>query len=152
MITQSAAVDQRAGKLIVTSYSQATSGLWIGNHWSILDANVEEAELGNAIREALSRTELGIPKPSRDELARLDKPKLQALGVRSTSAYMRGTKSVVLDGHDDGHLAVTPTENRHRDGFVEIEAAKALLPADIAPAELAAAVRTALEQATDRPA
>ncbi len=151
MITQSAGVDQRADKLIVTSHSQTTSGVWIDNGCAFVNADTDDTVLGETLRQALSRSELGVPHPSRDALAERQKEWLRARQARSISAYMKGTRSVALHSDDEGHIAVTPTENRGRDGFVEILEARELLPGDIAPAELAAAVRAALEKATDRP-
>lgn len=147
MITQAAGVDQRADQLIVTSYSRTTKGLWIAADSSILDAIVDDVDLGNDIREALNRSELGVPHPTRDELAQLQREWLRTLGMRSVSAYMKGTRSVAVHTHDEGHIALTPTENRGRDGFVEIQEAKTLLPGDTPPLELAGAVRAALDQA-----
>lgn len=152
MITQSAGVDERVGKLIVTSYSQTTRGLWIASGPCFFDADTDDDRLGNAIHHALSHSEVGVPHPSRDELAQLQREWLQALKVRSVNAYMKGTRSVALHTHDDERIAVTPTENRGRDGFVEIEDAMEFLANDCAPVELAAAVRAALGRATDRPA
>ncbi len=149
-------VDRRNGKLIVSSYSKPTGWLWFMNGWfEILDADTDSTALGQVIREALEHSEVGVPKPSREQTrAGFDKPILDALGLRSTSAYMRGARSVAVseaDGDDLSELDVTPKENRLRDGFVEIKEARQQLPRDATPAELAAAVRRALDRATDRP-
>lgn len=94
MTKRVAQIDERAGKLIVSSYSQTTSGLWIMNGWfQVVDADVDDTTLGGVLVEALARSENEIPKPSREELrAGYDKPILRALGLRSTGRYIEGTK------------------------------------------------------------
>ncbi len=138
---QMASVAQRESKLIVSSWSN-TENFWIMNGWfTILAAETDDAALGQAIREALSRTESGIPTPPRAELKN---PIPNALGLRGENAYMEGTCSVLVLGENGAsELEVIPQENKGRDGFIEIEDAAERLPREIPAAQLAAAVRRA---------
>lgn len=122
-----------------------TENFWITNGWfTILDAETDDLALGQAIREALSRTEPGIPTPSRAELSKKS-PVLKALGLRSENAYMEGTGSVdVLGKNGAPNLEVTPHENEGRSGFISIADAREQVPRDVPPEQLAAAVRRAL--------
>jgi hypothetical protein len=61
---------------------------------------------------------------------------------------MEGTRSVGVFGKNGApDLELTPKENRGRDGFIEMEDATEQVPRDIAPVQLGAAVRRALEHA-----
>ncbi len=139
---QMASIAQRERKLIVSSWSN-TENFWIMNGWfAILDVETDDPALGQAIREALSRTKTGIPTPPRAELG--NNPIRKALGLRSERAYMEGTRSVlVLAENDAPDLEVIPQENKGRDGFIEIEDATEHLPRDVPSTQLAAAVRRA---------
>jgi len=68
--------------------------------------------LGDAVTDAFERSRIGIPKPERQELGKLDKPMLKALRVPSSSAYMRGAKSVSIYAYDNNTVKLIPMENQ----------------------------------------
>lgn len=138
-------IDQREGKLIVSSWSN-TENFWVMNGWFTIleDAESDDLALGQAVREALSHSESGISTPPRTGL---ENPIPEALGLRSETAYMKGTRSVlVVRGTAAPSLEVIPEENNDRDGFIEIEEAAEQLPPDVPATELAAAVRRAFSR------
>lgn len=142
-MTEAATVEQRAGELIVVSYSFTDAGFQAMNgHFTRLPEAVHDRDLGDAIEDALirSRQRIAVPNPHGSLPA---KPLLDLLGLGSYSEYMKGTR--VVEVRRDGEVTrVIPTRNGGaHEGFVDLpEHVRTLqIPSE---AELAAAVRDAL--------
>jgi hypothetical protein len=137
-------VDLRRGSLVVSSYSTTTAGFEVMNGWFVsLGGDVTDEALGGAVREALSHCRHDVPVPPRD--SNPIAPLLEGVGVKSWAQYAKDVKAVSVRSNDT--LTIVPTENRGRDGFVEISDKTIPLAAGASAAELGKAVRNALAQA-----
>ena len=137
-------VDLRQDLLIVASYSKTVAGFWVMNGWfRTLSASSNNSLLGDAVLDALDRSASDVPTPPRE--ARPDAPILAALGIKTTRKYEQGTKSVGVKSAA-GEIEIKPTENRGRDGFVEISDIVLQVPGRD-PDHVGRVVREGLEQA-----
>lgn len=141
-----ATVDQRAGELIVCSYSKTTAGFWVMNgHYERLPSDVDDEHLGATVLAALAASEHGVAVPPRTGTP-FD-PVLRELRLRSYGRYMIGTAQVGVSRTRDG-VTVTPKHNGGtRQGFTEIEAEAEVIP-DPGNASLAAVVHRNLARTT----
>jgi hypothetical protein len=136
-----ASVEERAGSLVISSYSKTVAGFETMNGWFVaIDSDSDDAVVGEAVFNALGRSERVVPTPPVDSnpLA----PLLKSLGVSSWRQYVKGVRSVSV--YRDDKIEIVPCENRgSKEGFVEItdDAVKLSEPT---AAELGQAVRDAL--------
>lgn len=140
-----ATVAARRDSLIVSSYSQTTAGFWVGNGaFEILDRDVGDDLLGEALKRALAESRTAVPVPDWSVLPIA--PILTALGLKSVATYMKGTTEVSVTVGES--MTLTPTRNGGtRQGFVEILSARVSLDRESEPAVLGRAVREALSLA-----
>jgi len=143
---QRATVDCRDGQLIVASYSKTVPGFWVMNgSFEILPVEVDSARLGAAVDAALEHS--GHEFPSPDPSYRPITPVLDALGLRSFAAYLKGATSA--DVARTGLITFRSTHNAGtRTGFVEIEGAEFDVASDATHDEIGQATRRALAGAT----
>lgn len=148
---KSAAIYERRGKLILYPYSQTSAGVWIGaDPVVVFDIDVSTARLGALVRDVLSRSKGPVRHPGPTEWAALDKPLLNAAGVRSWGAFVRG--ALLSNVRSDGRtVEFFPHENRGpRDGFQPMGLASIVVEAVVSDEELGAAALTALDSARSR--
>ncbi len=101
-------------------------------------------ELGTAVLRALTRSAIGIPHPAPSEWSSITRPLLDVAGVKSWSAFSKGTRSVAVELGED-ELNVVPTRNLGaRDGF-EALSGLAVRARVTSPAAVGEQVRTALQ-------
>jgi hypothetical protein len=140
-----AGVDLRQGRLIAYSMSVTRSGVTIANgEFVMLPEAAGDRDLGGAVRQMLDRTRTGV-RDHRPRDPSPFSPVLSALGVRSYTAYARGTLSVGVEQEHD-RVVVTPSRNGGpREGMVGLQdrAVDVTGPDDLALGE---AVRTALSR------
>lgn len=138
-----ASIWQTKKKLVVSSLSQATSGLWIGSEPCVgLDLTVPDDVLGEKVREALAASRMGVPIPTDWKL--LDKPLLQAAAVPTMSRFNDGAKSLgaTLLGPE---LILRPSIRGERKGaFVPVPEKDFTIPSQADDGAVGAAVRRAL--------
>ena len=111
------------------------------NGWFvILDADVSDGVLGEAILEAFSHCRTGVPDPSPEE--NLFAPMLKRLGVRSWAQYNKGVVSVSVSREDEV-VKVLPMRSLGSKGHDHLEdlAVKRTAPS---PAEIGRLVRAGL--------
>lgn len=142
-------IDLRDGEYIVDSYSKTSDGFWVGTGaCTRLPVDTAAGRLGAAVRDALDRSEQGVPTPPRD--ADLARPLLEALGLKIYSEYARGTRSVEVAATDSGDgetVEVTPKANGGaKRGFTPIEEAVTSFAYD-SPEQLGKEVVAALTRA-----
>lgn len=135
-------VDARRDRLFVTSWSLDRWGMWRANGWSSeLEDDAEPATLGDAVFEALGRSE-GLVEATDEPLA----PVFRAAGVKTWGQYVRGLRSVAVDRRDD-MISVTPRQNLGaRQGLTDLTDERRDLVDPTAEA-VGAAVRDALTRA-----
>lgn len=137
-------VDLRRGSFVVSSYSATTAGFDVMNGWFVaLGEDAADEALGEAVLTALSHCESDVPVPPRE--SNPIAPLLQSIGAKDWAEYAKGVKAVSVRASDE--LRIVPTENRGRDGFVEISDETASVAATASAAELGRAVRDALTRA-----
>lgn len=106
-------VDLHDGEYIVETYSQTVDGFWVGTGaFRRLGQQASAEELGRCVREALDRSEQGVPTPPAD--ADPARPLLDALGYADYADYARGTRSVGVRATrtaDGETVRVTPKKN-----------------------------------------
>lgn len=133
---------------VVVSWTQAPAGFWnMNGYFMRLPVDVEAEVLGDVVTVALDQSNrLAIPDVkagAADPFAAM----LMALGLKTNTAYMRGTRSAGARLGDDGILKVTPERNEGaRGGFVPI-VEKARSIEDLSPASVGRAVQQAMLEA-----
>ena len=154
MAERLADVEERAGRLILTSSSRTAIGLWQYNGWfEVLDGGVSDAELGAAVAAALEQSTLREPDDEAIDAVR------RAVGARSYADLVRGTRHVSVAAlrrrvrrfptprfQDLVHVEPFVSEGP-RGGFTPLGERDVELAADVGGEELGAAVRRALGDA-----
>jgi hypothetical protein len=122
-------------------------GVWVIDDLpTLLPQDTPAEHLGATIREMLDKSRSGLPELTRD--SQPARPMLDMLGLRTYTAYMKGTKSVGVR-RDDDKVSITPKHNGggRRHGFTPILDAKRTLTDDASAELLGAAVIAAFDQA-----
>jgi hypothetical protein len=120
-----AVIDQRGQAFLVSSYSRTSDGFSIMNGFvRRMPLRSTDAELGEAIFEALAHSQIDIPTPPREAPVPWHAIR-NGLGIGSEKEYMKGTISVSVD-RSERKFVLTPTRNGGTsEGFVPIvEAAR----------------------------
>lgn len=113
-----AAIYERKGRLFVMASHKTKAGFWIDDKRVSCLGEPTPDELGDAIEQALDRSQEGVPIPPPN--ARIDKPLLAAAGVGSWSTFMKLAQHVSV--YSDGSLLkVTPYRNLGNKGGFEPE-------------------------------
>jgi hypothetical protein len=147
----------RGKRLIVSSWS-TTVGKFpaqVQDDWAeAADEPVPDDRIGSLARTALAASRDGVPYPdfrNDPEPARRRQALFKLAGVKSETAYAKGTKSFSISWDDTRpELRITPYRNEGRKrGFTQILDAVILVDADATDAALGAAIRQGLEAATE---
>lgn len=130
----------RKGKILIQSYSQTTTGIWVGmGPVYVIDENQTD-EIGVKVLEALSQSVEGVRHPAQTEWKSIQAPMLEAAGVKTWATLAKGAKAVGLE-YEEGRVTMVPTSNYEKNGgepcldrtfhcgFVEDELGKSLLKA-----------------------
>jgi hypothetical protein len=88
---------QRKGKILIQSYSKATTGLWIATGPVYVIDEDHPDELGAKIRDALHGSIQGVRHPSQAEWKTVQAPMLEAAGVKTWATLAKSAKSVGLE-------------------------------------------------------
>ncbi|HDR8965221.1 hypothetical protein [Burkholderia vietnamiensis] len=105
----------RKGKIYVRSYSQTTTGLWIG--WGqvyVVDEN-NSLELAERVRDALNNSSHGVKHPSQTEWKAVQAPMLEAAGVKSWKTLAKGAKAIGLES-DGSIVKIEPSSDYENSG------------------------------------
>ena len=150
-----AVVDARAGRLLVASWSITEYRAAVQDDWiEVADEPVTNAVLGGLVRSGLANSKTRIPHPDfRSGPAPARRKLWKLAGVRSEGAFERGTREVHVTWDDSGpDIVITPYRNgRGRDNFTGMLDQVITVSAGADDVMLGAAVRRALDVATDGP-
>lgn len=143
---QCAEVDVRKGDVLVSTFSQTSTGAWIGTgETEKLSITSPPSLLGAAIHQALAASQTGVRHPRQDEWKGLEERLLKAAGVRRYSEFVKGARSVSaeLDVHG---LRLVPMKNMGaKGGFVHLTDKTLTLQAEATDEEVGQAILRALE-------
>ncbi|MEN2743858.1 hypothetical protein [Sinomonas halotolerans] len=137
-----AAADLRGDRLVVYSSSQTRDGFWITNgEFELLAPASSDQELGAAVLRMLDASRSQVRTPNLRGPSPFS-PVLEALGLRSWSAYARGLLHVHIE-REGRSVKVAPSRNGgSREGLVGIVEDTVLL-SDPSAESLGSAVRAA---------
>lgn len=106
-------VDLHDGEYIVQAYFQTVDGFWVATGaFQRLGQSAPAEALGRSVRDALDRSEQGVPTPPADSGPA--RPLLDALGYADYADYALGTRSVGVRATrtpDGETVKVTPKKN-----------------------------------------
>jgi hypothetical protein len=126
---------------------RTASGFFLAGAPFIQIVKEEAGLIAAAVRTALADSGATIADPGREEFAATAQPRLQAAGVQSESAFMRGARLVRIQKEEDA-LFVIPHRNGgptgDKKGFHAISEKKITLPASVDEAVLGTACIQAL--------
>jgi hypothetical protein len=98
----------RKGKFFVSALHKTEAGFWVADAEKTVLESSDESSLRKAVVLALSRSQNGVPTPSRD--ANIVGPLLAAANVSTWSTFAKLAKCV--DVHlGNGELEITPYRN-----------------------------------------
>jgi hypothetical protein len=145
---KSASVYSRDGSLYVAPVSKTEAGFGVESLPLVaIPLDADTASVGAAVRNALDASRLGIPTPSREELAAQkpsDNPRLRLAGVKSYRTFARGARHVAVTQQADG-IRLDPSKTTEKGAF-EYLPDRALIIENPCPSELADAIREALSR------
>jgi hypothetical protein len=141
---QSAEIYKRGTKMIVHPTSYTIYGLGISAPpIEVFDASISPADLGLAVVEALGASRSEVPHPT--DFPALARPFYDAAGVKSWSAFVKGSLSCTVD-LDGSSLHINPWKNEGaRKGFTPLPQQRLTLPASSPVEMLGQAVLDALK-------
>ena len=135
-------------RILVASYSQATTGMWIENHEYVqVPSDCIDAEIGALVIRQSAHCQIGIPHPDRRALSKGDWGLPRFAGARSAAAFERGAHLVHVEWRGPS-IAVTP-QRRHGSAWEGLRDLERIGPSDIASEQLGALVRECLRVAAD---
>jgi hypothetical protein len=105
----------RKGKILIQSYSRATTGLWIATGPVFVIDEGDPDALGTKIRYALNGSIEGVQHPSQAEWKTVQGPMLEAAGVKTWATLAKSAKSVGLE-FDGGIVKMVPTAGYGNNG------------------------------------
>lgn len=127
------------GKLFLHASSRTTDGVWIASEpFSIVDLDVSDADLGQAILSTLRGSQAGVSHPR--TWTGLLEPLLTLANVRSWGAFARRASCVEIE-EDDSNVSVIPTQNLGANDGFQAEPARAVVIESRSTEELGAVVR-----------
>lgn len=109
----------RSGKVYTQSYAQTTAGVWIA--WGPIFVSPLSAveETAANIRASLDRSIRGVPHPNQDEWKEVQRPMLEAIGLKSWTNLAKGAKSVGIES-DHAMITLTPSRDYAKQGGEEL--------------------------------
>ena len=143
----SAAVYQLKDKILVHPWQQTTAGLGIASApYVSLPLDAAPESLGNAVFSALSHSGRTVPHPL--SWKALDKPRLQAAGVKSDKAFQSGARSVSVERGQEFRLEPSRNGGSKGDskGFEPLPEFGTSLPLSSTAAALGQAIRACFER------
>jgi len=142
---QRASLFQLKDRYLVHPESRTTSGLWLAvPDYVTLSLNTSPNELGAALGRALDQSVDGVPHPK--VWTGLSKPRLDAAGVRSESAFVRGACCVGVRRSEE--MVLKPSRNGgptgEQRGFTDLPELRLVLSGNPTESELGDALLNAL--------
>ena len=142
-----AAVYELKDRILIHPWQETTAGLGIaGEPYVNLPLDVELKALGDAVLSALSHSGKTVPHPA--SWKDLDKPRLQAAGVKSEKAFQSGTRSLSVERGQAFRLE--PSRNGgskgSTKGFEPLPELSTSLPLSSTAAALGQAIRACFER------
>ncbi|MES2206722.1 MAG: hypothetical protein V4525_08000 [Pseudomonadota bacterium] len=98
---KTASAYSRKGKILIQAFAKTTAGVWIAYGPVFTIEQTEINDLGIKVLKALNSSSEDIPHPKHTELQAIQKPMLEAAGVKSWSTFSKGAKAVGLTWKDD---------------------------------------------------
>lgn len=137
-------VYRRSDAWYLSSASRTTAGVWLETAPNQkLPGEVESEAFGKAIIQALEASRDSIPHPTDWKTDRF-KPMLELAGVKSWSALVKGTASVLVSSDESG-FTIEPCKNEGpRDGYSFLPHKNLSLTAGSTPKQIGEAVKRAI--------
>jgi len=106
-------------RVYTQGYAETTSGVWIARGPVYIALLSSINEIGDNIRASLTHSVRGVSHPSKDDWKAIQRPMLEAVGVKSWSALAKGAKAVGIEC-DDGVVTLTPSCNYEKQGGLDL--------------------------------
>jgi hypothetical protein len=142
-----AAVYQLKDRMFVHPWQQTTAGLGIASEpYVSLPLDARPDSLGNLVLSALSKSGQTVPHPT--IWRGLDKPRLEAAGVKSEKAFQTGARSVSVERGQAFRLEPSRNGGSKGDtkGFEPLPDLSMSLPLGSTATEIGQAIRACLER------
>jgi hypothetical protein len=137
----SATVFVRQGSVYVVSSSQTVDGFWVDKPPFFKCETFDAAETARMVKQALNQSRTGVPNPDRHAPPKI----VEFAGVKTYTAFLRGTLGAAVDRSDEGVIKITPMKNEGgRRGFTFFPDRAVVVSDNIGLAE---AITTALNAA-----
>jgi hypothetical protein len=140
---KAATIYERGGKMFIHGSSKTTAGVWVLCAPVLQAENRDARNIGQAVRECLASSRLGVPHPK--TFTNLFEPVLKLAGVKSFYAFMNSAKYVGVELEDEV-VTLIPTRNGGKDGFIPLPNRSRV--ALVSDEELGLAIVSALSVAT----
>ena len=141
---RSANISQRRGQIIVHPWAFTTMGVLVASEpYRVLSGGVSNEDLGDAVLRALAEAGETILHPAQDQWDAVSQSFLNAAGVASWRAYMKGARSCDADRSGDD-IVIKPSRNDGR-GFEGIKGAEVRIPNNSVAEVVGRAARQALD-------
>lgn len=138
------AVHERHERFVVAPFAATVHNvLIIQQPLAIISADADDADLGLAVLDALSRWRTEIPHPEFGTWDRHLRPFLEAFAIRSWSEFSRGGRIVGVE-HEESSLNLVPQKRESHEGYARLEERTIRLPPDASPETIGRGVRGAL--------
>lgn len=141
-----AAVYRRKGMLILHPYARSVTGVrLLTEPVNILEATVDAATIGQAIRDTLAASRGNVAPPA--DWSSVLAPLLQVANVKSWSVFVQG--ALLCEVEDDGaNIKIAPRVNHGaREGFRPLDTPPIVVASSAPVTEIGAALMRALEVA-----
>jgi hypothetical protein len=142
-----AAVYELKDRILIHPWQQTTTGLGIASApYVSVPLNAESKSLGDSVLIALSISGQTVPHPK--TWKGLDKPRLEAAGVKSEKAFQTGARSVSVERGQAFRLEPSRNGGSRGDtkGFEPLPELSMSLPLSSTAAALGQAIRDCLER------
>lgn len=141
---KSVSVFRLSGRLFIHPNKRTTDGVWLSRPSFVsLPLESTDEKIGETILALLEQSVGVVPHPR--DWAGISKPRLDAAGVRTESAFMKGAK--LVDVGLDGDMSLAPQHNGgargELRGFSPIPEARMAISAASSPSEIGAALASA---------
>ena len=143
----SAAVYELKDRILIHPWQQTTTGLGIASEpYASLPLDAGPEALGNSVLSALSKSGQTVPHPT--VWKGLDKPRLEAAGVKSEKAFQSGARSIRVERGQAFRLEPSRNGGSKGDtkGFEPLPELSMSLPLSSTAAALDQAIRDCLER------
>jgi hypothetical protein len=105
----------RKGKILIQTYSKATTGLWIASGPIYVADKERLDDLGGKIRDALTGSTEGVQHPSQAEWKKIQAPMLEAAGVKTWATLAKSAQSVGIE-YDGTTVKIVPSTGYGNNG------------------------------------